>query len=220
MPFTKPYREKFEKGDLVYGMREPRTTWLMKHGAVQGMNWIDKFKIDEDQVTDAVNMEFIVKTLDHPKYHTVMETADHERTTKGKQHIWRTKSKAGLNWAVTAGKHVHFILDWLDMEAVATKTNTKGSPDFPKGKAPIGTTQIDKVRTITNAELRWIYRHKDNPEVQKYIQFWLDNKTSCPPWSPEFTVGVGKNMKRGDTMWALYTPTHTYSDGADLSRAD
>ena len=131
MPFTPQYRDQFQAGDLVYGLSGPRGEWILQHGAGQGKNWIDKFTTDEATMNqnDAVNMEFIVTTLQHPKYHAVMNTATHAKSTANAQHGWRTKSKAGLNWAVTAHKHVHFILDLLDIEAVAKKSNTKGNPD-------------------------------------------------------------------------------------------
>jgi hypothetical protein len=211
MPFNTPYRDKFESGDLVYGLSKPREEWLKKRadeGALIGKNWIDKYNVDLTKVSDAVNVDFIVQTLQHPKYHKVMKTTTHPQATESKQHAWRSKSKAGLNWAVTTHKHVHFILDNLDMSDVAKKTNTKGNPDYPQGKAPSTFPPKDKVRTITNAELRWVYRHKDHPDVQKHIQFWLDDKPCCPPW---YSQWVGKQQMTGDQLWADYQPTHTYS---------
>lgn len=208
MPFNEPYHEDFEDGDLVYGLSGPRGEWIFKHGATKGKNWIDKFSVDMSDVdaSDAANIEFITETLKHPKYHCVMKTAGHDSSTQSKQHAWRTKSKAGLNWAVTKGKHVHFILDDLNMKDVAEKSNTKGNPDNPTGKAGSAVSQKDKVRTITNAELRWIYRNRNDPNTQKHIQFWLNDKPCCPPWRPEWDSGVGKKVA-GNIAWEGYTPT-------------
>lgn len=220
MPFDGPYRDKFYAGDLIYGLKDPRARWILKHGGAIGKNWIDKYNVDAATLAkdDDVNMDFILTTLKHPKYHVVMKTDTHDQTTESQQHAWRTKSKAGLNWAVTQHKHVHFILDNLDMNDVAKKSNIQGNPDKPQGKAPFGTAQKDKVRTITNAELRWVYRHKDNPDVKAFIQFWLDDKPCCPPWYPQWTVGFGMKKQTGDAMWANYKPTHTYSK--DLAKPD
>jgi hypothetical protein len=176
------------------------------------MNWIDKFTTDGTSTrgSSGVNSDFINATLHHPKYHAVMKTATHGVTTESEQHAWRTKSKAGLNWAISSGNHVHFILDDLNMKEVAEKTNTKGNPDQPQGKAPLGTLQKDKVRTITNAELRWIYRHKDHSDVKDLVHFWLADKPCCPPRYPAWDSGKGKKVS-GDIAWQGYAPTHWYS---------
>ena len=210
MPFTDiPFRTDFTPGDLIYGLSDPRAVWVMKHGAAQGKNWIDKFLVDMDKVAidDVANIEFIQTTLLHPKYHSVMQAPNHPRTTESQQHMWRTKSKAGLNWAVTTGRHVHFILDNLDMKAVAEKSNTKGNPDSPIGKAAATVSLKDKVRTITNAELRWVFRNKGDPAVQAQIQFWLENKPCCPPWEPGWDK-VKPVRSPGHTAWDAYHPTH------------
>lgn len=214
MPFDPAYREEFEAGDLVYGLKEPRAQWLMKHNALLGKNWIDKFSTNKDSASasDALNQEFILNALDHPKYHVAFSGTNSVGTAIANQqgstqHGWRTKSKAGLNWAISTNRHVHFILDGIVMKDVAEKSNKVGNPDSPVGAAPLGTLQSVKVRTITNAELRWIYRHKDHAETKLLVQFWLKNVPCCPPWYPAWDSGVGKKAS-GDVAWESYQPKH------------
>lgn len=209
MPFKSPYRNDFQAGDLVYGLAAPRESWLKTHGALMGKSWIDKFKTNMKFVdsSDTANIDFITTTLEHPKYHSVIRTEEHEPSTATKEHAWRTKSKAGLNWAVTKKIHVHFILDKLNMKDVAKKSNKVGANvDNPTGKAGPDVSQENKMRTITNAELRWVYRNRNNPGTQDYIQFWLDDKPCCPPWEPGWDA-VKPDEAPGHDAWNDYKPT-------------
>lgn len=139
---------------------------------------------------------------------------------------FRAKSKFGMEWTIKKNQtkdphspnvfHIHFILNEIDMKAVVLKSHRyKDSDghvlaqDFPKGKSRPGE---DKERTITHSELRWIYRNRDNPLVQKSVQFWKDGVACCPPWENEkesFTIPNGK-IVTWKAAWLVYKPSMTH----------
>ena len=57
-----------------------------------------------------------------------------------------------------------------------------------------------KQRAVTNAELRWVYRHREFNEVSEYIQFWKKEGSVFVPCTPPWSWSVGG----GD--WAQYKP--------------
>ena len=87
--------------------------------------------------------------------------------TNPPNHIIKRQSKTGLNLFLLKQKTVHFVLDNIIMDQVPLKSY--------KGEGPNN-------RSITGAELRWIYKHRDNIEVQENIQFWFRKKPTSPPW--------------------------------------
>ena len=88
----------------------------------------------------------------------------------------------------------------MDFSAIVNKTSPTDTPS--------DTTQ-GKIRLITPAELRWIYRHREDPSVQKNIQFWTHTSTDVataawspcgPPWEKD------EDAKK---LWASYKPKST-----------
>ena len=79
----------------------------------QGKHGIDKFETNFNRVeqNDWLNRAFMQHLLWRPKYHAAVEP---EAKGKGNYPIL-PKSKGGLNWAISTGKYVHFILDLLKM---------------------------------------------------------------------------------------------------------
>jgi hypothetical protein len=75
---------------------------------------------------------------------------------------------------------LHFVLDNLDLSEVTNKNRAGEFKNSPE----------DKVRTVTAAELRWIYRYKDDPRTQENVQFWIKGTKCCPPWAPEYKAFV------------------------------
>jgi hypothetical protein len=139
------------------------------------------------------------------------------------------KCKGGLNWACTVGYHVHFILDEIDMTTVIHKNfgagrnaeskrpwNLHSIFSRTKKQVRLHNWRSNKVRSVTGAELRWIYRHRFNPTVARHIQFWLDNRPCHAPWDP----AMGGRPGFGPTEWARYKPDHLYSTSANLALAD
>ncbi len=86
---------------------------------------------------------------------------------------WRRKSKAGIVDAIARGVKIHFALRTCvspgHFKDIANKTY---SADMPQGKANNTYTCITKERAITNAELRFVYRHRKCINIQKNVQFW------------------------------------------------
>lgn len=142
---------------------------------------------------------------------------------------FRAKSKFGMEWTArknagldanssTAGVHIHFALDDIDMAAVVTKTHRFEdqshnvlAEDLPKGKSK---KNEDKVRTITHSELRWIYRNRGNPLVQRSIQFWLNQVACGPPWENDTettTLPTNRRVVSWRTAWTLYKPSLTHN---------
>ena len=78
----------------------------------------------------------------------------------------------GLNLFLLKGRNVHFVLDGIDMDKVPTKSHSKDRDD-------------GQSRSITGAELRWIYKHRNEQIVQDHVQFWFKKKPTTPPWSPD-----------------------------------
>ncbi|WP_110973173.1 hypothetical protein [Pseudomonas huaxiensis] len=127
---------------------------------------------------------------------------------------WTIKRNSGLNLDQQVGFHIHFVLNSIDMAAVVTKTHklvVDGdtlAQDLPRGKSQAAA----KERTITHSELRWIYRNRNNPLVQKSVQFWKDGVTCCPPWEndSEFTDLPSGKRVTWKTAWNAYKPSMTH----------
>jgi hypothetical protein len=234
MPFHRPWRT-YEPGDLIYGLRANREE-LANHLGADGVYTIeqyDNFRVDRGNGF-LFDPDFIQALDKHPKYSSVL---DYDLIDTAVNSNWanepvraaaaaKRKAKAGLDWITNnTDRHIHFSLDGIDMVSVPAKSFAGVPPaglarDFPQGKAPDGLAWDKKERSITGSELRWVYRHKDNPRVSAQIQFW--NKTGItpsediqvaediwrpcsPPWSdPSQSAQV-------HTAWARYVPTNPYA---------
>lgn len=124
------------------------------------------------------------------------------------------KDKGGLYWAtLVAGKHVHFVLDGVELPTVVKK-NFKGK----NSDSAAGATT--KNRSITGSELRWVYRHRQVKEIQTYIQFWFGGEACCPPWVslPSFSTKDGSTQwsteQEAVSLWATYKPRSAQVDHA------
>jgi hypothetical protein len=126
---------------------------------------------------------------------------------------WRKKCKGGIYYGTHVLKQtVHFCLSLeikandkvtgfkdMDFSAVVKKTS-------PTDTAPDTTT--GKIRLITPAELRWIYRHREDESVKENIQFWThvssdaatEWKACGPPWEKD---------QGAKELWASYKPKST-----------
>jgi hypothetical protein len=180
--------QKFEKGDLVYGVekvagaagyQQKGRKWYIDNGPFKDKQAqrIDSYALLQDEekrgtVTQAEQESFKKAMQKHDNYCTAVD-ADSEAN----ENV-RRKSKGGLYWAtMVEGKNVHFILDGLDMKSVVEKNFNKGdNRDSPADK------DGPKNRTFTGAELRWIYRHRDNEKVAERVQFWLNGVPCAAPW--------------------------------------
>jgi hypothetical protein len=254
MPFNSPFKNTYTSGDLVYGFSPSRRRLIMKFvneistGDGRAVT-VDMFKksvaIAEGAptVAKASWQQFLAKNKKHPQYKDYYSKIakygfddesfanDPQATDVELNAAWRAKSKFGLDWALrNKVGHIHFVLDDIDMAAVVTKTHkftdAAGkvlAEDDPRGKAPGG---IDKERTITHSELRWVYRNRKNPLVSQGVQFWLSNTagTILPcgaPWDDavrETTMPSSKGgtetgaVKKWKDAWSAYKPTKERSE--------
>lgn len=135
------------------------------------------------------------------------------------------KCKGGLYWSAVSNQgkkafHIHFILDKINLKQVILKNNQKdfGSQNFLdylkdslEEEQEIDKCYFDssylqakiKNRSVTGSELRWIYRNRKDPYVQKAIQFWHEGKPCCPPWDNDFNYIYGEEIAH---LWLLYRP--------------
>lgn len=117
----------------------------------------------------------------------------------------RRACKFGIGLVATdshfAGAKVHFILDGLDMQEVATKG--KRSSDVPN--APHGAPQKSAV-SITVSELRYVYRNWGllSGSVILYVNLipvaapWLNN------WGPLDAIGAFPKISARKDLWDAY----------------
>jgi hypothetical protein len=215
MPCEKPWRSTFQAGDYIFGYANTITEFCSNH---KGEGASDKDKIqelatDRTQALDgrgktADKISFLSSLERHPKYSSIVSDSDKDVRAPALAGLkpgnvknnreWRIKSKASLYWATMDEKrHVHFILDGIDMDEVVHKTHTSGP--LHGQDTSVYTSPSEKTRTITHAELRWIYRNKVFPEVRQHVQFWLDGQCCAPPWQ----------LNPG--LWSLYVPKNSPS---------
>jgi hypothetical protein len=136
----------------------------------------------------------------------------------------RRACKAGIEWVISdlspcdrqlnPNPTVHFLLEGLNLEEVVHKSHYRDTNEpVPPRNVGMGECvrhfinpphntkgQEGKQRSITGSELRWIYRHRNDPRVQARVQFrdgTFENYYTCgPPWdSPE-----------GARLWSEYHP--------------
>ena len=213
MPIEKPWRTVFQPGDYIFGYANTITEFTEKHRA-EGATENDKIQslaTDRAEAFDgkgksADKQSFYGALEQHPKYSAILSDSSKDVRAPAlagmkpgavkNNRAWRIKSKGSLYWATMAvKKHVHFILDDIDMEEVIKKNHTDG-PVHGQDTGP-GTAADAKTRTITHAELRWIYRNKILPEVRAHVQFWLNNQCCVAPWQSE------------PGLWSQYVPKHS-----------
>jgi hypothetical protein len=227
MPFQQPWRD-YRAGDLFYGVAAPNKgrNVVIETLAVNGklrandVVTIDRYDILADARGSSVNgnplrhdPDFISSLQANPKYKDVVGTdltdatvwmADPTKTTA----IAKRKCKGGLDYITRHTQyHIHFCLQDLDLVQAASKSydgKKGGSPDAPKGQRD-GVQSMHKMRSITGAELRWVYRNRRDPLVMSKIQFWngFPMPYRCPPpWSdpsqPDEVRGA----------WSCYFPTN------------
>ena len=197
MPFAPQYRD-YEEGDFIFGIGasiEAFKTTGPAHGRLSNATNLARKPItvrDLNQTRAVVDQKFLGERkvfnnsyLDalqnHPRYQVMYNNA-----TPGKldepsgSAAFRAKSKEGLVYCILNGIHLHFTLDGLNLSEVMGKNRTGEFKNDP----------VDKVRTVTGAELRWIYRYKDDLQTQAYVQFWINNTKCCPPWAVGYKVFV------------------------------
>lgn len=188
MPFYNFGKGTVKVGDLVYGLQEPRDAFWTRYNRVQEKVFvIEQFHIinGDSEAYNRVSGEalegFRNALRSHAKFNSAVPSGTPTSggvdpdNPRGNEDI-RRKDKGGLDWAVKStnpDRQVHFILTGLKMSLVVNKA---GPADQGSG--------ADKTRSITGAELRWIYRNRHRTDVQARIQFWRSKMTPLSPTSP------------------------------------
>jgi hypothetical protein len=179
MPFFPPYKERFVPGDLVYGLSLKRMVYFLYEEPFRvdhnvSVHTIDQYStsyadMERRNLVPIHQLEFLEALSKHPRY------ALRPFEDKYDPGNLKKKLKCGLEWMATNGRGsaVHFLLDGINMGDVVFKF----SADTPGG---------ERRRPYTAVELRWIYRNRHDPRVQKCIQFWLKGKPTSPPWVPGY----------------------------------
>jgi hypothetical protein len=211
MPFGKGGTFKaYEDGDFIFGLAEAVSSFKKVNDKTKGSlsqpvntvkqltNVIDDLSKFSDDRFDQ-NYAYLDSLLNHPKYHTAVVSRKLSLSTsdkpggEGSNEAFRRKSKGALNYLISQGKSLHFILDGLDMAGVAGKVNFPTKQD----KSPQPTSDgPPKYSDVTGAELRWIYRHRDDPNTQRAVQFWMKSLQCDAPWD---------QIKFKD-VWSKYKP--------------
>lgn len=230
MPFRSPY-STYQPGDLLYGLAGPRGNLAAHFGVAVGqictIDEYDIFAADRGYAGLRHDQGFIDSLTAHQKYSSVLNYDLADNNNWNNEPIKtaayaKRKCKGGLNWITqNTTRRIHFLLDGLEMESVPAKnfTTVPYARDHPQGKAPAALAWTAKERSITGAELRWVYRNRNNIRVQKQIQFWkksvkwqttgfgkhtsVDTFSPCPPpWSDKGQPASVRNA------WAAYIPTN------------
>lgn len=182
-----PTREKIGRGPIQARGDRPTTTGALPE------SWRTNTSLAPSWAVRAEDKaEFLDFVAEHPRFNPEL-SAEH---TDWNQRFKRT-SKAGLQFAIKEkGYNVHFVVPKdMDFHQVVREAGShpqhataKYEAYYQDGKG--GETGPIEEKRITHSELRWLFRHKDDPDVAKNVQFWhFDSKKGGdglepvpPPW--------------------------------------
>ncbi|MBD9355908.1 hypothetical protein [Methylomonas albis] len=228
MPFTKPFKDVYDEGDLVYGLGKPRGRLMSEKFKLSGPNirTVDQSTInnyattgdeqsayesklqyaqgwdDKKQASARKNIENFNSALkDHGKYGTAVgwETKEKGLLRDAQENqAWRRKCKGGLYYACFV-KQSHVHFCLEEMKL--DEVAAKKSTNHDGDLLDIDSTNPElKMRAITSTELRWVYRNRDHGEVQRHIQFWKFNGREWEPCDPPWITDP--------QPWAQYKPKY------------
>jgi hypothetical protein len=233
MPFDAPWRN-YEPGDLIYGVKGARERLIehLKRNGYELLRWnmIDQYSVSTKRDNSSgmlFDPNFLMTLVMHDKYDSVLNQPMDWSKTRAipgydvntlRQHgaapavdalaDAKRKCKGGLDYITRYTiYHIHFCLDEIVMSSVAAKNySSHRGADLPTGKS--NRPYKDKVRSTTGAELRWVYRNRQDPRVQGKIQFWRQSQDgTCyqcpPPWED--------TAHNADILaWQNYHPAHEW----------
>jgi len=218
MPFFVPFKEKFERGDIIYGTGVARRRFVEQNQCIfpQSLSSWSFTPEGEVMVIDhyAGGMHNISpdgKGLlqdSTGKYQRPLPKDQNDFTRAILSHpkyktIWygsdaemQRQSDNMLFW----GRKCKAGLNWIS-NSIGTRTIHFLLDDIDivgvvkkrtYSDCNLGLTNFNP---ITGRELRWIYRNRHDPQVIKCIQFWLNCRPVSPPW-----IGAGT------ALWREYIP--------------
>lgn len=221
MPFTPPYRD-YTEGDFVFGINasianfqksvnQARTDKIdfkaTTSGNVTTVRGLSVKRSDVDTKftgeRHALNSQYLDTLESHTKFIRNSTHVFTDPDVKGNAEF-RIKSKVGLHFCIVTDRYLHFVLDDLDLAGVLGKNwkkNQSGIAHKNDDRKSL-VDGADKIRTVTGAELRWIYRHSLRPDVQEHVQFWYNDQQCCPPWDAAF--GLVDPTAPNPMQWSAY----------------
>ncbi|MBC8953577.1 hypothetical protein [Xenorhabdus sp. PB62.4] len=213
MPFYRPFKTRFEQGDLIFGLFEERPKYAQEYPQLgfdrfldtNNISTIDRYSITQrerdirekfEQLIPSNQESFDKAIENHCKYNSIRHCEDElkidldNRKVHYPEQVTSRKCKAGLSWFSQSLTRscIHFILDEIDMECVVYKLPVKN--------------KRKKKSLYTASELRWIYRNRRDPKVRSCIQFWRKGVPVAPPWIE------GKDV----SLWQNYHPKFENSE--------
>lgn len=148
MPFKAPYRNKYNLGDLIYGLKKIRNIYIDNHASFETLKknphiicLIDEYAVTETKrqkqkigraLTPENQDEFLQYLQNHSNYSSAYNPESFEVKLK-RENLSLSftkpldtvrKCKAGLDWSSQNGKFtVHFLLDGISISDVIFKTS-------------------------------------------------------------------------------------------------
>jgi len=232
-----PTREKIGRGPIKARTDRPSTTGALPE------SWRSDTKIGARWAARASDKaEFLEFVAAHPRFNPALSP---EHTDWNKR--FKRTSKAGLQFAIKEkGYNVHFVVPKdMDFHQVVREAGShpqhataKYEAYYQDGKG--GETGPIEEKRITHAELRWLFRHKDDPDVAKNVQFWhfdsskgSDGLEPVPapwqsdpaPWDEYARARAAKSSRVGDS-YSIGAPRtsepektrFTFEDGAFVAK--
>lgn len=169
--FLPPFIHQYKVGDLVFGLSVSRRKYSRTYPAFTEARTSGNIStIDDYAATDGERtlqrrfmrqvpdnqIDFIMALSEQEKYKSIIQASGHFSVkgyaVQGEKVITR-KCKAGLDWATHSRSpiQIHFILDGIDISQVVEKNNKHDLHG----------------RSYASAELRWIYRNRNDVDVEK-----------------------------------------------------
>jgi hypothetical protein len=196
MPFQTPWRG-YHSGDLLFGLACDRHQLAETFGISAGNIYtIDQYGLFSHRGDPRLNTHrlhhdpaFISALRTNAKTAGIVDTdLNDDAAWSGDRAvatgaIARRKCKSGIEYiCLNTQHHIHFCLRGLDLTSVAIKSHWRDS----RGGQANGIAWDGKSRSITNAELRRIYRRRLDPRIAARIQFWKQDgmwEQCPPPWN-------------------------------------
>ncbi|QDQ25273.1 hypothetical protein FNU76_02290 [Chitinimonas arctica] len=173
--------------DLIYGLAEPRSLYSLPGNPFhnRGMIYIDQFAVlpfeRPPYGTKIMDNQLIARYQLDAKYGSALHSNTNEAV--------RRKCKGGIKFGIECGKNIHFVLDGLEYREVCEKSGFRNNGiDVDEGIS----------RSVTGAELRWVYRNKITQGVLGQVQFWFNGNRCQAPWETDNTIR---------TLFQIYRPT-------------
>lgn len=223
MPFKEPWRQ-YVSGDFFYGFSGARAKLItqltngrttMDFAKSNTVAWLDQLLTGTAlQSVPTLNNDFASFCRGNAKYKEVVKPDAAIEVPASDDDIennrrWRRKSKAGIEFLTKHQHNIHFAIDnAIDWNAVISKPDAAEKTDVPFKPQGDGLYQYKagdiKMRIITYAEIRFIYRNRTDADFQKRIQFWYSDGTKfsagAPPWD------------RDSGTWSKYIPASSDND--------